>query len=362
MYHIHNSIAALNSLHHNPNNNNNNNNIEDSKHHLKLNSIASRSGSSSGSKAAMATLLNNHSSSSTSSKSGSSNGADPGPPNPQYVGGTLIKQQPPDLDDSGSDSPSPIAGPSVRSGPRSGGGRGVGPRSGSGAGSSSLGSGVNPDSALVSPNPDGGDASSSFLHSDETAQYEADKRLIYKHPLFPLLALLFEKCELATQSSECPSTESFNLDIQAFVQHQDREGKPCFTDNHEVNDLMVKSIQVLRIHLLELEKVQELCKDFCNRYITCLKGKMQSENLLRSDYGGYDSDDSGSGRASTGALPIHPPPGMMHHHPALLGPAPSASGPYYHHPAMHHNVSTKRKTQAHGTVHCHQVRSWRWYK
>lgn len=181
MYHIHNSIAALNSLHHNPTNNNNNNNIEDSKHHLKLNSISSRSGSSSGAKAAMATLLNNHSSSSTSSKSGSSNGADSGPPNPQYVGGTLIKQQPPDLDDSGSDSPSPIAGPSVRgSGSRSGGVRG-GPRSGSGAGSSSLGSGgVNPDAALVSPNPEGGDASSSFLHSDETAQYEADKRLIYK--------------------------------------------------------------------------------------------------------------------------------------------------------------------------------------
>ena len=44
---------------------------------------------------------------------------------------------------------------------------------------------------------------------------------------------------------------------------------------------MIGAIQVLRIHLLELEKVQELCKDFCNRYITCLKGKMQSENLLR---------------------------------------------------------------------------------
>ncbi len=59
---------------------------------------------------------------------------------------------------------------------------------------------------------------------------------------------------------------------------------------------MIKAIQVLRIHLLELEKVQELCKDFCNRYITCLKGKMQSENLLRSEYGGYDSDeDSGGG-------------------------------------------------------------------
>ena len=128
---------------------------------------------------------------------------------------------------------------------------------------------------------------------------------------------------MATQSTECPSSESFNLDIQAFVRHQDRENKPFFTDNQEVNDLvnlenlhlkndlsslkikqdltktllfqMVKAIQVLRIHLLELEKVQELCKDFCQRYITCLKGKMQSENLLRSDYGGYDSDDSGSG-------------------------------------------------------------------
>jgi len=63
---------------------------------------------------------------------------------------------------------------------------------------------------------------------------------------------------------------------------------------------MIKSIQVLRIHLLELEKVQELCKDFCNRYITCLKGKMQSENLLRSDYGsGYDSDESSGGNASS---------------------------------------------------------------
>ena len=46
---------------------------------------------------------------------------------------------------------------------------------------------------------------------------------------------------------------------------------------------MVKAIQVLRIHLLELEKVNELCKDFCNRYITCLRGKLQSDNLLRID-------------------------------------------------------------------------------
>jgi hypothetical protein len=44
---------------------------------------------------------------------------------------------------------------------------------------------------------------------------------------------------------------------------------------------MFKAIQVLRIHLLELEKVSELCKDFCQRYIACLRTKMNSENLLR---------------------------------------------------------------------------------
>ena len=49
------------------------------------------------------------------------------------------------------------------------------------------------------------------------AQFEADKRQIYKHPLFPLLALLFEKCELATQSAECPSSEGFNVDIQVLI-------------------------------------------------------------------------------------------------------------------------------------------------
>lgn len=48
---------------------------------------------------------------------------------------------------------------------------------------------------------------------------------------------------------------------------------------------MVKAIQVLRIHLLELEKVNDLCKDFCSRYIACLKTKMNSETLLSGEPG-----------------------------------------------------------------------------
>ncbi|XP_030761174.1 homeobox protein PKNOX2-like [Sitophilus oryzae] len=137
--------------------------------------------------------------------------------------------------------------------------------------------------AVTAPPPSVTQAAFAPPDTDQ-AQFEADKRAVYKHPLFPLLALLFERCELATQSSEPQSSDAFNLDIQAFVQHQERDRKPFLANEVEIDGLMIKAIQVLRIHLLELEKVQELCKDFCNRYITCLKGKMQSEHLLRSDY------------------------------------------------------------------------------
>ncbi|KAM8927276.1 homeobox protein PKNOX2 [Pelodytes ibericus] len=122
--------------------------------------------------------------------------------------------------------------------------------------------------------------------SDPQAQLEADKRAVYRHPLFPLLTLLFEKCEQATQGSECITSASFDVDIENFVHQQEQEHKPFFSEDPELDNLMVKAIQVLRIHLLELEKVNELCKDFCNRYITCLKTKMHSDNLLRNDLGG----------------------------------------------------------------------------
>ncbi|KAK6173811.1 hypothetical protein SNE40_017205 [Patella caerulea] len=127
-------------------------------------------------------------------------------------------------------------------------------------------------------------------HSEEElAHIETYKQSIYRHPLFPLMALLFDKCEQATQSSDIPSSESFDNDIQAFLQHQKKENKTVFSDDTELDNLMVKSIQVLRIHLLEMEKVTDLCKDFCSRYISCLKGKLQSEQLLKVDL--YDSDD-----------------------------------------------------------------------
>ncbi|XP_050526900.1 homeobox protein PKNOX2-like [Daktulosphaira vitifoliae] len=142
------------------------------------------------------------------------------------------------------------------------------------------------------------------IQQPDQAVFEADKRAVYKHPLFPLLALLFERCEQATQSATILNSESFNTDIQAFVQHQEQDRKPFFTNDTEIDGLMIKAIQVLRIHLLELEKVQELCKDFCSRYITCLKIKMQSENLLRSDYttGYFDNNSSETSSNSNSPL------------------------------------------------------------
>ncbi|XP_073441007.1 homeobox protein PKNOX2 isoform X1 [Dendrobates tinctorius] len=134
---------------------------------------------------------------------------------------------------------------------------------------------------------------------DPQAQLESDKRAVYRHPLFPLLTLLFEKCEQATQGSECITSASFDVDIENFVHQQEQEHKPFFSEDPELDNLMVKAIQVLRIHLLELEKVNELCKDFCNRYITCLKTKMHSDNLLRNDLGGPYSPNQPSNSIHT---------------------------------------------------------------
>lgn len=121
--------------------------------------------------------------------------------------------------------------------------------------------------------------------SETQSPMDADKASIYRHPLFPLLALLFEKCEQSTLSSDCITSASFDVDIENFVRNQEKEGKPFFSEDPELDNLMVKAIQVLRIHLLELEKVSDLCKDFCSRYIACLKTKMNSETLLSGDPG-----------------------------------------------------------------------------
>ncbi|XP_075774073.1 homeobox protein Meis3 isoform X3 [Pelodiscus sinensis] len=135
------------------------------------------------------------------------------------------------------------------------------------------------------------------LGPNESLKREKDE--IYGHPLFPLLALVFEKCELATCSPRDPagsypggdvcSSDSFSEDIAVFAK-QIRTEKPLFSSDPELDNLMIQAIQVLRFHLLELEKVHDLCDSFCHRYITCLKGKMPIDLVIDGRDGGSRSD------------------------------------------------------------------------
>lgn len=73
---------------------------------------------------------------------------------------------------------------------------------------------------------------------------------MFRHPLFPLLALIFEKCELATsaprdtgddgqtQHAVCTS-DSFDEDIAAFAKQI--AGRSAFTGNNDL-DTLVSSV------------------------------------------------------------------------------------------------------------------------
>ncbi|CAF4629306.1 unnamed protein product [Rotaria sp. Silwood1] len=153
-------------------------------------------------------------------------------------------------------------------------------------------------------------------------QIKQQKDMIYSHPLFPLLALIFEKCELATctpRDSSGPgdvcSSESFNDDITEFAKQLQKD-QNYITTNPELDNVMIQAIQVLRFHLLELEKVHELCDNFTHRYITCLKGKLpmdlvideRDSNVSSSKSGDDDDqDDDQSSPQPPSGFPPQPP-------------------------------------------------------
>ncbi|XP_051018405.1 homeobox protein Meis3 isoform X4 [Acomys russatus] len=152
-----------------------------------------------------------------------------------------------------------------------------------------------------------------------------EKDNIYGHPLFPLLALVFEKCELATCSprdgasaglgsppgGDVCSSDSFNEDIAAFAK-QIRSERPLFSSNPELDNL-----------------VHDLCDNFCHRYITCLKGKMPIDLVIEDRDGGC-REDLEDYSASCPSLPDqnntwirdHEDSGSVH----LGTPGPSSAG------------------------------------
>lgn len=88
---------------------------------------------------------------------------------------------------------------------------------------------------------------------------DGEKLAIYRHPLFPLLAMLLEKCELATQTNECPTSATFDNDIKNYIMQHNRDGKPFFTDDQELDNLV--SIRG-PVHFIRIEQQQLVCIRF----------------------------------------------------------------------------------------------------
>lgn len=142
------------------------------------------------------------------------------------------------------------------------------------------------------------------LDSTDNQLYAAQKSLIYKHPLFSVLVYVLERCEQATlnpallmttDDSYTPSSSSsFEHNLKIFLS---KNPEILTTPKHTSDDtsaiidnFYIDAMQVLRIHLLELDKVNDLCRDFCQRYIACLKVKLNANNIFTDDED-EDEDD-----------------------------------------------------------------------
>jgi len=62
--------------------------------------------------------------------------------------------------------------------------------------------------------------------------------VVVRHSLFPLLALLFERCEQATHAPDCAALTSLKSDIQLFVQHQQQRDGKFSSEDPEVDSLV----------------------------------------------------------------------------------------------------------------------------
>ncbi|PKU49463.1 homeobox protein meis2 isoform x5 [Limosa lapponica baueri] len=105
-----------------------------------------------------------------------------------------------------------------------------------------------------------------------------------------------------------------------------RAEKPLFSSNPELDNLMIQAIQVLRFHLLELEKVHELCDNFCHRYISCLKGKMPIDLVIDERDGSSKSDHEELSGSSTN-LADHNPSSWRDHDDATSTHSAGTPGP-----------------------------------
>ncbi|VDP82540.1 unnamed protein product [Echinostoma caproni] len=109
---------------------------------------------------------------------------------------------------------------------------------------------------------------------------------------------------IQTRINEQQNTEKkYRLGREQQIQtgpEMNSSNRPMFTADQELNLLIIQAIHVLRFHLLEIEKVHELCDSFCARYIACLKGKMPLDLVCD------DRESAGSTGSASSPFPNRP--------------------------------------------------------
>ena len=140
------------------------------------------------------------------------------------------------------------------------------------------------------------------LDSNDSQLLAAQKSVIYKHPLFPVLVYVLERCEEATLNPSLLlnnddlsyTSSSFEQNLKVFLSKNPDILTTYKHNNEEISSIIdnfyIDAMQVLRIHLLELDKVNDLCRDFCQRYIACLKVKLNASNIFTDDDDEEDED------------------------------------------------------------------------
>jgi hypothetical protein len=155
---------------------------------------------------------------------------------------------------------------------------------------------------MSSTSSDDDDNDENRLNSTDNQLFNAQKSLIYKHPLFSVLVYVLERCEQATlnpslllNNDDPYTSSSFEHNLKIFLS---KNPEILTTPKHAndetssiIDNFYIDAMQVLRIHLLELDKVNDLCRDFCQRYIACLKVKLNANNIFTDDEDDDDDDD-----------------------------------------------------------------------
>ena len=67
-----------------------------------------------------------------------------------------------------------------------------------------------------------------------------------RHPLYPMLVLLLEKCEMATKSAETQTSSSLNDELKHFLQRLHRE-KSCLVGTDKETNELVKNLDKLDV-------------------------------------------------------------------------------------------------------------------